>query len=257
MVLRSETAAAVAELEEQRKHLDLVISWAERARSLADLWRPTEQHLHLRPSSTGIRLIDLRLDRPQLDRGEIRNANTVRATFSKRLVTAFDDPPGCPTPEAHLQSWLIADAYRHNRVMIQLSSDLRFVTDELQMPGTPGLTCDLLAVRTTPKGVVPVLVELKTQRLKKELLRQLTFADRVNANATRFAHLFAACLGEPIEFQGPCEKWVVWPAAGSHARDPREKELAAQNIRVVGYVRTGESYHFRIGREPCPVASAV
>ena len=158
--------------------------------------------------------------------------------------------PGRPTPEAHLQSWLIADAYRHNRVMAQLSPDLSFVTDELEMPGTPGLTCDLLAVRTTPEGVVPVLVELKTKRLEKELHRQLTFADRINANASRFAHLFELCLGEPIEFQGPCEKWIVWPAADGHAQDPREKKLAAQNIRVAGYVRIGESYQFQIGSEP-------
>lgn len=69
------------------------------------------------------------------------------------------------------------------------------------------------------------------------------YAALLDEHADVFAKLFGALLGESVRFDGPTEKWIVWPAAGD-ARDPREEELRAKNIRVVGYSEQGA------GRQP-------
>ncbi len=61
-----------------------------------------------------------------------------------------------------------------------------------------------------------------------------------------FGELFEALLGEPVTFDGPTEKWIVWPAAGA-GPDPRHDELQTKGIRVVGYEADGDGYRFRVG----------
>lgn len=71
-------------------------------------------------------------------------------------------------------------------------------------------------------------------------------------HADQFAELFSALLGEDIRFDGPTEKWIVWPAAGASA-DPRTQELLDVGIRVTGYAVDGGRYSFVVG----PGASSV
>jgi hypothetical protein len=54
-------------------------------------------------------------------------------------------------------------------------------------------------------------------------------------------------LGEPVKFDGPTEKWIVWPATG-RGTDSREEELRAKGIRVVGYAIQNDRYTFTVGR---------
>lgn len=77
------------------------------------------------------------------------------------------------------------------------------------------------------------------------------FASLVDAHADAFADLFGALLGEEVRFDGPTEKWIMWPAIGA-IRDPREDELATRQIRVVGYRPPAgdENYTFRVGGRP-------
>lgn len=60
----------------------------------------------------------------------------------------------------------------------------------------------------------------------------------MDAHAQSFEKLYSAVLGEPVGFDGPTEKWIVWPTAGD-GTDPREAELASRGIRVLGYSRAG------------------
>jgi len=58
--------------------------------------------------------------------------------------------------------------------------------------------------------------------------------------------MFGAFLGHDVTFDGPTEKWIVWPRAGNGV-DPREAELRERGIRVVGYAEDGAG-GFRVRR---------
>ena len=53
-------------------------------------------------------------------------------------------------------------------------------------------------------------------------------------------------LGERVVFDGPTEKWIVWPPPPS-GRSRRNPELAANAIRVVVYREEAGSYEFTVG----------
>lgn len=74
------------------------------------------------------------------------------------------------------------------------------------------------------------------------------YASFMEAHVDSFAKLYAAVLGESVEFDGRAEKWIVWPSAGDGV-EPREGELAEKGIRVVSYRETeGGRYEFGVGR---------
>lgn len=127
--------------------------------------------------------------------------------------------------------------------------ELTFVTDELPLPLFDGkIVCDLLALRRDAGRATPVLLELKDDRLLSRLIEQVEgYAVLVDEHAELFARLFGALLGEEVRFDGPTEKWIVWPAAGT-GKDPREDELAMKGIRVVSYNEEDGLYRFRVGR---------
>lgn len=55
-------------------------------------------------------------------------------------------------------------------------------------------------------------------------------------------------LEREVELGAPCEKWIVWPAV--QGGEPREDELAAEGIRVVGYEEGDDGFVFTVGRAP-------
>lgn len=231
--------------EDQAARIDDILPWARLVGELRDTWRPAEHMVHLRPSGTGVRLVDLDPVRPQLDRGKISRRQDARETLRRLLDQRPQGGPGRPTPEKRLQSWLIADAYRHQGRLEAMAPDLMFVTDEQRfLVGPKERICDMLAVQ----GSAPVVIELKSERQMKCLVEQLrVWADLIDAHRDRFARLFGAVLGRTVELDRPCEKWLVWPAAGSHAVDPRIRELADMGIRVVSYKESGQDFRFSVG----------
>jgi hypothetical protein len=59
--------------------------------------------------------------------------------------------------------------------------------------------------------------------------------------------MFGVLLEHEVTFDGPTEKWIVWPRAGDDV-DPREAELREVGIRVVGTGRmegTGSGFRYR------------
>ena len=192
----------------QATHLDAILAWARRIDELRDLWHPAEQLVHLRPSSTGIRLVDLRPSRPQLDRGKIDSPASVRERFTRCLAKSYTNAPIRPTPEKRLQSWLLADAYRNGGTSPQLGLEL--VIDEQRVPGQgKDVVSDLLALRHSAHGFAPVVIELKSERHMARLVDQvLAFADVVDAHRDCFAALFGAVLGRTVDLTLPCERWI-------------------------------------------------
>jgi hypothetical protein len=128
---------------------------------------------------------------------------------------------------------------------------LTFITDEIPLPMAEGkIVCDILALRRDGGRSVPVLLELKDDRLLTRLVEQVEgYSALLDAHADLFAELFGALLGEDIRFDGPTEKWIVWPAAGP-GKDPREDALATKGMSVVTFEERGGAYTFRVGRRP-------
>lgn len=237
--------------DQQRDALRHTIEWARKIEEyLGEARRSRLGEVHFRPASTGVSMVGLRPDRPQRGktgvRGLERLAKDFESQFEKHCVACEHRRP---TPEKQLQSWLVAQAYRSERLLesIRHQSDASapvFVTDELVLQTKGGKrVCDLLALHEDR----PAALELKSARQLKCLIEQVTTtAAYVDEHAELFSELYSVILGRPISLEQPCAKWIVWPAAG-HGADPREAELAALGIRVVGYAEEAEGYGLTVG----------
>jgi hypothetical protein len=245
-------------LMHQRDRLGHTIQWATWARdTLGALAREFVGRVHFRPSSTGVSVVGLSPDGPQLGAHARQDVARTRTIIEKTLQLA----PHRATPEKRLQSFLIASAYRHERRLQPLcemaaskgeAADLIFVTDELFLPApcSPkhGIGCDLLAVRcVTPDLVVPAQIELKSARLVTELLEELDrFAPLIDLHARLFEELFGAILRRTVRFAGPAERWVIWPSAGCEP-DRQRAAFEERHARLVTYTEpTPGQFEFRL-----------
>jgi hypothetical protein len=246
--------------DDQAARLRATIEWARKLRAtLGPLQRDHGDRVHFRPASTSVAMVGLLADRPQRGKSGITNLDRVAADFETMFVKSCRDVDhGRFTGEKALQSFLIREAYAHERRMVSINTassksddpvDLWFITDEIALPIETGKTvCDVLALRRDNGRSIPVLLELKDARQLRRLVEQVNgYAHLIDEHATLFAELFAAILGEPVRFDRPTEKWIVWPAGGD-ARDRKEDELCAHAIRVVGYTEAEAGYRFRVGK---------
>ena len=249
---------------EQRARLASTIEWARKIRTvLQPLLDANGSRVHFRPSSTGVAMVGLLHDRPQRGKSGLRNLEGIAKDFERMFGEHCRDvDQGRATGEKALQSALIREAYGNGRKLASLNAastgtddpvELMFITDEIPLPIEDGkMVCDVLALRRDRGRSTPVLLELKDDRLLTRLVEQVEgYAALVDAHADVFAELFGALLGEDVRFDGPTEKWIVWPAAGATI-DPREEELAAKGIRVVGYEEKNGVYAMRVGRRGTP-----
>jgi hypothetical protein len=129
--------------------------------------------------------------------------------------------------------------------------DLVFVTDEIPLPTEGGkVVCDRLALRRDAGRSTPVLIELKDSRMLTRLVDQVeAYSALMNEHAEAFEKLYSAILGEPVRFDGPAEKWIVWPASSCDV-DTKEALLAARGVRVVGYRLEECAFTFVVGPAP-------
>jgi hypothetical protein len=246
---------------EQRTRLEATTEWARKIRAtLQPLLDAHGDRVHFRPSSTGVAMVGLLHDRPQRGKSKITNLVGLAASFETLFGTHCRDVThDRVTGEKALQSFLIRDAYTSGRKMRSINAasattndpvELTFITDEIALPIENGKTvCDVLALRRDGGRTTPVLLELKDARMLTRLVEQVEgYAELIDAHPALFADLFSALLGEEVRFDGPTEKWIVWPAAGAE-NDPREEQLAAKSIRVVGYTEMPSgNYGMRVGR---------
>lgn len=207
-------------------------------------------------------MIGLLPDRPQRGKGGYRNLAKLASSFEEEFDRRCRDiDQGRSTPEKRLQSYLLADAHTHGGALTTLSEasestddpvHLELVTDELALPLGDGrkVVCDLLALRRVDDDIAkPVVIELKSARQMTRLVEQVSdYAMLVEEHLELFAELASILLEREVELKGPCEKWLVWPAVSSG--EPREDELAAGGIRVVGYEEGDEGFVFKAGRAP-------
>ena len=238
-------------------------------------------HVHFRPSSSGISMVSLYDDRPlqkwgdkggPLTKTDIENLKEIASTSdTEALAEVIEnnfprsaDSIGSNVPEDHLHSFLIREAYRNSGKMVSLNDaskktgtpvELVFVTDEISLPVAEKerneRRCDILAVRYTDAGPVPVLLELKSGRKEEELIEQIeTYSSLIDEHAGRFGELYSGILGEDISFVEPCEKWAVW-RANDEDSDPREDDFSVKRIRLASFYEDDKNvgYRFRIGAD--------
>ncbi len=262
--MKEELAWLLAELKDtylQHAHLQQVVHWAERIdHDLHNLVRRRDMPVFFRPGASGISMVGLTAERPQRGKSGITNLNKLRENFEEQFQThCIRIDQGRETPEKQLQSFLVRNsicgsAEQWITPLNEASAEtvtpvkLRFATDEIPLPYKGGkIVCDILAVRQTSTGNVPVVIELKSGREMKRLIEQVTgYAAIIDRHLELFRRLFSVLLRENLKLDGPCEKWIVWPMAGTET-DPRGNELAAHGIRIVGYERLEDGFQFRVG----------
>ncbi|MCH7547181.1 MAG: hypothetical protein IID30_12345, partial [Planctomycetes bacterium] len=168
------------------------------------------------------------------------------------------------------QSYIIRAIYRSKRLhgicSIQHSSfepfdDVEFVTDEITHPVT-GKRGDLLAVRKSGDRHTPIVIELKTERLREVAKQAKAAAKSVRDHTEFYKKLYSAILDKKIVFEPDCqvERWIVWPNLVSRKRklfaDGKEVEMLKNCIGIVQYQKSEISkgqYEFHIGKRPQPV----
>jgi hypothetical protein len=256
----------------QRERLRATIAWAHKLRSaLAPLVASRGKEVHFRPSSTGVAMVGLLPERPQRGQSGVVNLERLVNDFDARFATHCRDvEQGRMTGEKVLQSFLISEANQNSSELLSLNIasrrsdtpvELLFITDELSLPTAGGqAVCDLLALRRDKGRCRPVLLELKDRRTLKRLVEQVErYAPLIDEHADLFAELFGALLGEPVTFDGPTERWIVWPEVPGTLRDPRESELRALGIRVVTYQfhESERAYSFVVGDGISPKPTGV
>ena len=246
----------------QGHYLEKTCQWAAKAADTLGTLMANEGHrAHFRPTTSGVTMVGLIPGKCNLGK-RYRNLGRLVANFDEEFGVHCDaEGPAKPTGEKELQGFLIRDALTHGGSMAALNDasastngpvELTFVTDELVMPTVNGdHRLDLLAVRRLSSGrAIPVVIELKTSRDRKELLRQApTYGDVLSHHLDALAELTSCVLGQDVRFERPPEKWIVWPQAGAE-HDPCSDDFAAVDVRVVGYELRGGLYLFRVEDPP-------
>jgi hypothetical protein len=253
--------------ELQRARLRKIIESAHAIRST--LKAVLEAHVgrvHFRPGAGGFAMVGLLPHRPQRGQSGLQSTTRLARDFERVFAKhCVDVDQGRITPEKALQSWLIREAQAHASRLRTLSeasrstrdpADLCFVTDEIALPFEESrVVCDLLALRTDGGRCTPVIIELKSTRALSRIVTQVnTYASLITAHADLFAELYRVLLDRPILFDGPPEKWIIWPRAGDDV-DPKEEALRAHGIRVVGYEQDADLFRFRVGDAARVIAS--
>ena len=201
--------------------------------------------VHARPCSGGIALVSLHPDSPQLGQSGLSPLAAARCfgTFGAGRV------PGRSTPEKALQASILADAYRHGRRLqfIERAAEATwFITDELMLFDAAGdkVVCDLLGVGLRGAHLVPVVIELKSERTLVRLVEQVTsYARIVDEHPALIGELASAILRRPIAISGRAEKWILWPGLPSGV-EKHDQFLASEGIRRVSYRFADAGYSF-------------
>lgn len=252
--------------------------WDKR-KTLRDIMVETDYRVSFRPTSTGITVVSLKSKNAQ--GGE--SCSSVRSFFNRRkeILSKVLQKKKIAGREHRLHSFLVRDALSNDGAMeclVKASSEsarpfhtVRFVINEISSPPNnikmegkkQRPTCDILAMRRCEGGHIPVLVELKYARKKKELIDQLNDYSKIMWNFTDyFRELYSCMIPRPVSFTQPLqiERWIVWPNLDSRKRklftDGKEAEMLRNGIGIVQYQESGvgkEQYQFHIGKPPQPV----
>jgi len=158
--------------------------------------------------------------------------------------------------ERRLQTWIIKNALLNNRDMISALSlskcpydEIIFATDEVSFGE---IRCDILAISRKGTDYHPLLIELKSNRDKSTLIKQLgNFCKKIVEYKLEFSELLGILTGvdsNKIMANDP-HKIIIWPLAKSEWVDGRFKlsplaEITRQDIVINKQIHLIEYYDF-------------
>lgn len=168
--------------------------------------------------------------------------------------------------ERSLQCWIIREALKNDRnllVPLGISKhfhELRFALDEVSLGDKNhkvcdipdinlknenekkpnAVRCDLLAVGKKNGKVFPIIIELKSNRAKKDLIAQVdNFAKLICRFKDYFIPLLETCTGLQINDNIP-RKIIIWPELNSKAKTDNIEILNKAYISILEYVPPGK-----------------
>jgi ferredoxin-thioredoxin reductase catalytic subunit len=148
--------------------------------------------------------------------------------------------------ERRIQSHLIKYALAHNldlKPALGLNDtvydELLFALDEVPLVNInnkAAIRCDILAVGVQGKNAFPVLIELKFDRQKTELGRQLKdFCALMNHKFPKeFANLLGNCVNKEVKMS-KIGKMIIWPAPADETAKETMPYFEKEGIDVIEY----------------------
>lgn len=213
-----------------------------------------EKFHYIRIGGNGFRAVSIH---PMQPCGELKGFPAPDKSFSKVLkdlkslpVSNDPDPPGKDKKEHHLQAYLIRIALTRPDDMPKLLAcddivdELVFVTDELNFDNK--VRADLVFLGRKGKTYFPIFIELKVKRELKQLMKQLSNAERIAKEFPKEATDFFSAAVAPdlilddqqFEIHAP-RSVIVWPRAKNPAVTSKNidkwKDTDAGRRYIIGF----------------------
>lgn len=191
-----------------------------------------KKKLHFRGNINSFSLVSLDPRTPEIGVSSLKSLEDGEKALDEPIESKLNAGIGRSTPEKALQAWVIDHALNHD-MLLPFGEKLTFLTSELALSNVyiksedkiGKLVNDILAIDDS--GVLWV-IELKSDRLKKELTKQVdNFISVIDNNVSFFTDL-VALLSVKI-WEKKVRGMVVWPHAHTSPLDWGEiKEVCYQ-----------------------------
>ena len=195
------------------------------------------ENVHFRPSPGSISLISVSPETPELG----VNCNAIKNASKEELPDCIGHyigkiqekkKPGRVTPEKELQAWLINSALRNN-YSLPFDPEIRFITSELAIVNKDKIKVVTDILGYCEKTNQLCVIELKSDRLLKRLIDQVSNFEKVISDNQEFftdllsIHGFASKMGYSVNIR----KIVIW----KYKDVPPKKELKNAGIEEFVY----------------------
>jgi hypothetical protein len=211
--------------------------WArEKKEYLSDNPNTLSEDQYIRVSSRGFRAVSL-YDKTPLMKFKEHPTKKI-STIIEHFQSGQPKEAQKPVPERRIQSWLIKQSLAGNNLSRILGlgliyDELRFLLDEINLRSE---RCDMLCIGVARTKLIPVLIELKSQRLMKTIDQLIVFQKVMEKCVPEFKQLLTTCVGGEVDFSSGIDKIMIWPASGNNDENPKVIRRANEsNIKIVGY----------------------
>jgi hypothetical protein len=196
-------------------------------------WNEVEEAHHnkyIRINGESYRAVSLSDGAPlcRFDKSGSPKWGTIQRHFEKNPVSV-DETVLEKKRERRLQSRIIKQALIKNRNLLDDSlfgnalkdefDELLFALDEISFGDAnhgPTIRCDLVAVGKCGNDVLPIVIELKSERSLSSLFKELDNAsNEIESHHAKFSALLKTVTGMSVSKGAKARKILVWPALDS------------------------------------------
>ena len=219
-------------MTEELKYFSLAHQLNKKHKMLLD-----SSKVHFRASLNSLSLISVSEEKPELgtkcsftkyysaDNPQALIKTDVQKINSKSI-------PQRPTPEKHLQAWIINHALKNNNEL-PFDKNIKFISSEIAVKNNDGkkIVTDILGYNETDNQLC--VIELKYDRQEKRLIEQVNNFEKVIKEKTEFFLQLLSIHGFKSNKQVPLSilKLVVWP----HEKTSPKIKLKTEYIVEITY----------------------